>query len=80
MLSGDTSWLTKPLGDRLAAVRKLYDPVSDLGFAQALFSDRFMAAPTRQLAAAAAQHRQLGVDRGKALHQRGIARHRVGGS
>ena len=55
MLSGDTSWLTKPLGDRLADVRKLYDPVSDLGFAQALFSDRFMAAPTRQLAATAAR-------------------------
>jgi para-nitrobenzyl esterase len=50
----NADWLTKPLGDRLAAVRKLYDPVGDAQFAQALFSDKFMAGPTDALARAAA--------------------------
>lgn len=55
MLNGDTAWLTKPLGGRLADVRKLYDPVSDLEFAQQFFNDRFMAGPTHLLAASAAR-------------------------
>jgi para-nitrobenzyl esterase len=50
----NADWLTKPLGDRLAAVRKLYDTASEAEFAQLLFNDKFMAGPTDQLARAAA--------------------------
>lgn len=74
MLNGDTSWLTKPFGDRLAAVRKLYDPVSDAEFAQQLFNDRFFAGPTDQLARAAALHAPAYVYRFGFLNARAHAR------
>ncbi len=48
--ANNSDWLSKPF----AAMRKLYDPVSDVQFAQALFNDKFMAGPTDQLARAAA--------------------------
>ena len=50
---GDAAFLTRPLGDSLAAVRALYErtgPISDADFARALFNDQLFAASARLLA------------------------------
>jgi para-nitrobenzyl esterase len=52
MLADNTAWVTKPFGDRIGDVRKLYDNAPDPLFGQHLFADRFMAGPTDQLAGA----------------------------
>ncbi|HXC56998.1 MAG TPA: carboxylesterase family protein [Rhizomicrobium sp.] len=51
----NSDWLVKLLGDRLAAVRALYDTPDDMEFRRQFFNDRFFAGPARQLAGYAAR-------------------------
>ncbi|MEJ1967648.1 MAG: carboxylesterase family protein [Rhizomicrobium sp.] len=51
---GQTDWVAKPFGDKLPALRALYEKdgkLSDDDFHRRLFSDRFFAGPTSRLAA-----------------------------
>ena len=55
---GANDWLTQPFGDRLAAVRALYEKdgkLSDVEFRHQIFNDRFFAGPAANTAAAVAQ-------------------------
>ena len=55
---GANDWLTQPLGDRLAAVRALYETdgkLSDTEFKHQIFNDRFFAGPAAITAAAVAR-------------------------
>ena len=75
---GNSDWLVKLLGDRLAAVRKLYDTTDDMEFRRQLFSDRFFTGPTRELAAAASTRANVFVYRFGFLNARAHMRGETG--
>jgi para-nitrobenzyl esterase len=74
----NSDWLIKMLGDKLATVRKLYDTPDDMEFRRQIFSDRFFAGPTRQLAGDAARHANVFVYRFGFLNARAHMRGETG--